>query len=84
MVVELQEKGGSVQNGESKKLPPLPSSNHKWWGEARKHRIELREVIKCKHYFIYKKNGREIGCKHCPIGYFASPKIRIEKGKLVV
>ncbi len=74
----------AYKNGESKKLPPLPPSNHKWWGEARKYRTELKEPEKCNHYFIYKKNGREIGCKHCSIGYFSSSEIRIKKGKLVV
>jgi hypothetical protein len=76
-------KGENVQNGESKRLPPLPPSSHRWWGEAKKFRSEMGKVRKCEHYF--ERKGREIKCrKGCGIGYFASPYIKIKRGKLVV
>lgn len=64
-------------------LPDLPESNDKWWSKAIKYRIELKKKEKCDHYFEY-RNGREIICKSCNIGYFLTGKEMVKDGKVEI
>ena len=74
-----------MQNGERKSnLPDLPASNAKFWDKARKYSTNLTKKKKtCEHYFEYRE-GREVVCKNCNIGFYFTGKEYLKDGQIVV
>ena len=64
-------------------LPPLPSSNDKFWDKARKYRTEFVKREPCEHYFKY-RGANQVVCEKCQVGYIFTGKEYLIDGKIEV
>jgi hypothetical protein len=76
----MVQKFGQRRSG--KKLADLPKSESKFWEKADKHQREMADLPKCGHFFEHR--GREIICRNCNVGYYASPGMKVKKGHIYI